>query len=188
VDNIATRAQVNKQMLYHYFGNKEDLYLAVLEAGYAKIRSHERELDLAVSDPIEAVRKLVRYTFHYFQENPEFIRLLNDENLYGAQHIQNSERIKSMHSPLISEISQILERGHAAGVIRGGVDPVQLYITIAAVSYFYLSNMATLSVIFDRDLRAPDAQQKRLAHIEDVIVDYLRTPASAKKTPKISAK
>lgn len=175
-------------MLYHYFGSKEDLYLAVLEAGYAKIRSHERELDLAVSDPVEAVRKLVRYTFHYFQENPEFIRLLNDENLYDAQHIKNSARIKSMHSPLISELSQILKRGHATGVMRDGVDPVQLYITIAAVSYFYLSNTATLSVIFDRDLKAAEAQEERLAHIEGVIVNYLRSSATTRRTAKLSAK
>lgn len=174
VDNIAARAGANKRMIYHYYGNKKQLFLAVLEAAYAEIRSHERELDLDHLEPIEAVRKLVAYTFTYFLEHPEFIRLLNNENLYDAVHIKSSKKIPKMHSPLVGQIEGVLARGQEAGIFRNGVDPVQLYISVAAVGYFYLSNASTLGTIFGRDLKTKKALKERLDHIEGVILGYLR--------------
>jgi hypothetical protein len=67
----------------------------------------------------------------------------------------------------------ILERGRATGVFRGGVDPLQLYISIAGIAYFYLSNQHTLSTIFGRDLMSPKALNERLSHICDVILGYV---------------
>ena len=67
----------------------------------------------------------------------------------------------------------LLARGHAAGVVRGGVDAVQLYISIAGLSYFYLSNNHTLSAIFGRNLLSPKARSERLSHITDVILGYV---------------
>ncbi|MDJ0951156.1 MAG: TetR/AcrR family transcriptional regulator [Alphaproteobacteria bacterium] len=174
VDAIADRAGTNKRMLYHYFGNKEDLFLAVLERTYESIRSHERELELRNLDPVAAVRELVLYTFSYFIAHPEFIRLLNNENLYDAQHVNGSKRIREMHSPLVAQIADVLERGARAGVFRSGVDPVHLYITIAAVGYFYLSNASTLSAIFGRNLRSRKALKERQEHAVDVVLGYLR--------------
>jgi AcrR family transcriptional regulator len=174
VDAIAARAGINKRMLYHYYGNKDDLFLAVMENAYAEIRSHEHELELDRLDPVAAVRELVNYTFNYFVDKPSFIRLLNTENLHEARHIKRSKRIPEMHSPLIVQIERVLERGAAAGVLRTDVDPVQLYISIASLGYFYLSNIHTLETIFDKDLHAPRALAGRLAHIEDVVIGYLR--------------
>lgn len=173
VNQIATRAGVNKRMLYHYFGNKEDLFLAVLEAVYHDIRTHEQELHLEELTPTEAMRQLVDYTFDYYIANPHFIKLLNNENLYGARHLKRSKKIPKMHSPLVSLLESVLARGVRDKVFRKGVDPVQLYISIAGVCYFYMSNIDTLSTIFQQNLRVPRAIKERREHAADVILGYL---------------
>lgn len=174
VDAIALRAGANKRMLYHYYGNKEDLFVAVLEHAYQGIRNHEQALDLQSVDPDSAMRELIRFTFGYFVDHPEFIRLLNNENFYGASHIKRSRRVLAMHTPLVGQLSQVLRRGEASGVFRAGVDPVQLYITVAGLGYFYLSNAATLGTIFGVDLTEDRALESRLTHITEVILGYLQ--------------
>ena len=130
--------------------HKDDLFLYVLERAYEKIRSHEEKLDLENLVPEDAVRELVKFTFSYHHKNPEFMRLLNNENLYKAEHIKKSKKIKQMHSPFVELITDVLKRGENAGVFRKNVDPVQFYVTVASVAYFYLSNVYTLSHIFGR--------------------------------------
>ena len=71
-------------------------------------------------------------------------------------------------------ISALLARGAKARVFRAGVDPVELYITIAALGFFYLSNRHTLSTIFGRDLAAPKSIAAREQHIVDVVLNYLK--------------
>ncbi|MEJ8570561.1 TetR/AcrR family transcriptional regulator [Microbaculum marinum] len=181
VDAIAERAGANKRMLYHYFGNKEALYLVVMEHAYEAIRTAEQELELESREPVDAIRELVRFTFNYFVEHPEFMRLLNNENLYNAQYIRQSNRIKALHFPLVGYIGEVLERGERQGLFRSGVDPVQLYISIAGIGYFYLSNSATLETIFDRDLHSEQALQVRLDHITAIIVDYLTTTSGDRR-------
>jgi len=173
VDRIAERAGINKKLIYYYFGNKEKLFLAALETTYADIRAAERELNLEALAPIDAVRRLVEFTWQYFLDHPEFLTLVNSENLHGARHLKHSKRVREMHSPLAHLLGEILERGRKEGVFRGGVDPVQLYISIAALGYFYLSNNATLSTIFGRNLMAPKALSERLSHVTEVVLGYL---------------
>lgn len=174
VDRISARAGVNKRMLYYYYGNKEDLFLAVLEASYARIRNAERALHLADLDPLEAMRKLVAFTWNYYLAHPEFLTLLNSENLHRARHVKRSQNIVAMHSPFVAMIKQVLKRGARAGQFRRGVDPVQLYISIAALGYFYLSNRYTLSAIFERELLAPRHKAERLKHMTALVLGYLR--------------
>jgi AcrR family transcriptional regulator len=174
VDEIAERAGANKRMLYHYFGNKEDLFLAALETVYADIRRHELTLDLEHQAPADAMRALVVFTWEYFVQNPHFITMLNSENLHRARHLARSEGIRAMHSPLIRLIAGILERGAAAGTMRADVDPMQLYISIASLGYFYHSNIHTLSAIFGRDFASPAERARRCDHIVEVILGYLR--------------
>jgi AcrR family transcriptional regulator len=173
IDSIAERAGINKRLLYYYFGNKESLFLAVLEQTYADIRNAERELHLETADPAEAVRRLVAFTWNHYLAHPEFITLLNSENLHRARHLKRSRRIREMNSPLIQTLGDVLERGRREGVFRGGVDPVQLYISIAGIAYFYLSNTHTLSTIFGRDLMSPKALSERLSHITEVVMGYV---------------
>ena len=176
VDRIAERAKANKRMLYYYFGAKEALYLAALEAAYERIRGEEQQLDLAHLPPEQALRELVAFTWRYFLAHPEFMSLLNTENLYRARHLKRSRKIRALHSPLVSTLSSLLERGARDGVFRPGVDPVQLYVSIAALGYFYLSNSHTLSTIFGRNLRSRAALAARLAHVTELVVAALKSP------------
>ena len=173
VDRIADQAAVNKRLIYYYFGNKDDLFQAVLERTYADIREAEQALHLDAMDPVEAIRQLVSFTWHYYLEHPEFITLLNSENLHLAKHLKQSERIQEMNSPLVALLAGVLERGRSQGLFRDGVDPIQLYISIASVCYFYLSNNHTLSAIFGRDLRTPKALAQRLSHMKELVLGYV---------------
>lgn len=174
VDAIAQRAGANKRMIYHYFGGKDGLYLAVLEAAYEAIRVAELDLHLADRDPVDGMRELVLFTWRYFLKHPEFLSLLGTENLNKASYLKRSSRIRELHSPLVGIISTLLERGETARVFRAGVDPVQLYVTIASLGFFYLSNVHTLSTIFGRDLSAPKSIEARGQHIVDVVLNFLK--------------
>src|ERR1700749_3924093 len=173
VDRIAAKAGANKRMLYYHVGNKEDLYLTVLEAAYEKIRAEERTLDLEHLDPPEAIETLIAFTWNYFLRNPEFLALLNSENMARAKHLKRSTKVKSMHSPFVEMIRTVVRRGVSTGDFQVAVDPVQLYISIAALAFFYLSNSATLSVIFGRDLLSKEARDERLEHIVGLVLAAL---------------
>lgn len=174
VDRIAEAAGTNKRMLYYHVGNKESLYLAVLEGAYEHIRVTERTLSLETLNPPDAIARLIGFTWRYFIDHPEFMALLNIENLHRAELLKTSDKVPSMHSPFVQMIAEVLERGVEQGIFRVGVDPVQLYISIAGLSYFYLSNVHTLSVIFRRDLMAEPAQAARLDHMVELVLQSLR--------------
>jgi hypothetical protein len=118
-------------------------------------------------------RRLVAFTWDHYLKHPEFLTLLNSENLHRARHLKNSVRIREMNSPLIQTLGDVLDRGRREGLFRGGVDPLQLYISIAGLAYFYLSNNPTLSVIFGRDLMTAKALSQRLSHITEVVMGYV---------------
>ena len=170
VDRIAARAGANKRMLYYYFRDKDNLFLAALEGRYAHIRAAERGLDLEQVDPRLALRRLVEFTWNYFLEHPEFMTLLNSENLHKGRHVRHSRSVPEMHMPLVETLRGVLRRGERAGVFRKGIDPVQLYISIAAEGYFYLSNRYTLSQIFGRDLMTRAALAERSRHNAEMIL------------------
>ena len=174
IERIAEAARTNKRMLYYYFGNKEGLFLAALEATYDDIRAAERALNLTALAPLDAIERLVRFTWDYFVEHPEFMMMLNSENLHKASHLKKSKQIPAMNSPLIATMATILKRGASAGTIRKGVDPLQLYISIAALAYFYLSNASTLSVTFGRDVLAKPEMKQRIEHIVELVITGLR--------------
>ncbi|MEZ5670783.1 MAG: TetR/AcrR family transcriptional regulator [Alphaproteobacteria bacterium] len=173
VDEIAARAGINKRMIYVYFGNKERLFLAVLEEAYADIRASERQLHLADLAPRAAIERLVAFTWDYYLRHPGFLRLINSENLHKARHIKKSQRIREIHPPFISMVREVLDRGVASGDFRPGIDPNQLYISIAALGYYYLTNQYTLSVIYNRELGAPAALAERLDAILDMVLRYV---------------
>jgi len=173
VDRIAERAGLDKRLIYHYFESKDSLFLAVLEDTYRNIRLAEQRLHLVDLPPAEAVRRLTEFTWNYYLEHPEFLTLLNSENLHRGRHLEQSKRARELNSPLIQTLADILERGRAEGIFRGGIDPLQLYISIAGLSYFYLSNNHTLSAIFGRNLLSPKARSERLSHMCDVILGYV---------------
>ncbi len=173
VSEIADKAGVNKQLVYHYFGSKEDLYLAVLENAYREIRESERNLDLEGLPPSDAMRKLVEFSFDYLESHREFVSLVTDENIHLGQRMGVSERMVSMNRPIIDLIRGTLSRGEQSGEFREGLDALQVYLSIAALSFFYFSNRHTLSRIFDHDLGSPDAIDERRRHVVDFAIAAL---------------
>jgi AcrR family transcriptional regulator len=175
VDSIAARAKANKRLLYHYFGNKEALYEAVLLDAYQEIRRGERELHIGQYDPVEAIDRVIRFTFRHFLANPWFPRLLSVENLQNARFVKKIKNLDEIRSPIVGELHDIVKRGHELGIFRTDVDPMQLYISIISLCYFYVSNMQTLSVVFGKDLSQFALIQDREAQAVQMVVDYLRT-------------
>ena len=183
-DEIARSAGINKRMIYHYFGSKDALFQAVLEKVYADIRGSEAKLELTSRDPVEAMGQLVSFSFDWFLGHPEFVKLLNEENLHLGRHVRRSSAARSLNMPLVEMIGTLLERGAGSGQFRPGVDPIELYISIAGVSYFYFSNRHTLSAIFGRDLGSDEALERRRQHAVALILGYLRAdPAVDRSRP-----
>lgn len=174
VDLIAASAGVNKQLVYHYYGSKEGLYREALESVYAQLREKERALSLADREPAEAMAALVGFSFDYLSEHPEFISLLVDENRNGGQHIRESKVVQQMHLPLLELLEATLARGVADGVFRRDYDAINLYISVAGLSYFFFSNNHTLSVIFAKKLSSHAAHVQRRKHVIEFTLNALR--------------
>jgi AcrR family transcriptional regulator len=173
IDAIARRANINKRMLYHYFGGKEALYVEVLELSYASIRAAESELDLGHRDPREAVRALVLFTWHYYLDHPEFLSLLGTENLLRGKFVKRSERVVAMNSPLIAALQDVLDRGRKAKLFRDAIDPLDVYLSIAGLGFFYLSNRWTLSTVFRRDLMDSAELTRWGEHMVEMILTFV---------------
>src|SRR3954452_9890516 len=173
-DDNSARARGQQQLVYHYFGDKDALYLAVLEWVYEEIRAQERKLNLEGLPPEKAIKKLIESSFDHLAAHPDFILLLNDENRGGARHVRGSRKLEAMHSPLVSMVSKILSQGVKAGTFRRGINPVHLYISIAGLSYFFFSNTPTLSAIFGKDLSSAAAKSARRKHVVDLVLQSLR--------------
>lgn len=163
VDRIAARAKSNKRMLYHYFGNKDALFAITVENAYEQFRDKEAGLHLDSLDPVSAMQRLVEFVWDYFIVNPEFITLVNSENLHKAKHLKASKRTTDMSRKFVARMQVLLSRGEATGVFRHGLDPVQVNISIAAIAYYYLTNRFTGSIVFERDLMTKEALASRLA-------------------------
>lgn len=173
VDVVAEEAGANKRMIYYYFGSKEDLYLAVLERVYTDMRVAEAELALEAMAPLAAITCLAEFKFDYPAQHPHLIPLLNSENLLGGEYLRRSLRLREMQISLIARLEAILARGAADGTLRPGIDPLHLYLTISAISYFYFSNNPTLSTAFGRDLATADERAARRRHVVDVVTRYI---------------
>lgn len=148
VDEIARSAGVSKPMIYEYFGDKDAIYAAALREAYVQIREGESALDLGGLSPDAAIEALVEFTMEHFRKNPWFISMLNTENLQGGNTIREIHDASDIQSTLIGEIAKILKRGQEMDQFRQNIDPVELYIFIASLCYFPISNIHTLRAVF----------------------------------------
>ena len=174
VARIAAAARCNIRMIYHYFGSKEHLYLAVLERAYKRIRAHERQLRLEAYEPVAGMRQLVEFTFDYLLEYPELVAMIRNENLLGARFLKNSRQVPQTTRPLVQSIEDLLARGRATGAFHAEADAVQLYITLLSLCFIHVSNRHTLSVMFQRDVSDPDWLRERRRHAVQVVLAYLQ--------------
>ncbi len=167
IDEISKAAKSYDRMIYYYFGSKEELFIAVLEETYRRFNEAESRLVLDADRPIESLQAVIRFMWGYYQRNPEFITLLNTENLHRGRHIAKSLRASEYSSAAIAVLGRVLKSGAAQGVFRHDVVARDVYLTIAAMGYFYLSNRFTLSAFLGEALDSEPA----LAHWEQVIID-----------------
>ncbi len=174
IDAIADAMQTSKRMIYYYFGSKEGLYLHVLEEWYKKIRAIEAGLHLEDLPPEQALQTLVHTTVTNHFANPGFVRMVMNENIHHAEFLARSPNTQSINRPAIETLRALYERGVAEGVFRKGIDPLELHLSISALSFFNVSNRATLALIFKHDIGAKKHFAQRRAHIVDMVMRYVR--------------
>ncbi|MGN6468767.1 MAG: TetR/AcrR family transcriptional regulator [Rhizobiaceae bacterium] len=173
IDEIAARTRASKRMIYYYFDDKEGLYLAALEDAYRLVREGEAKLDTAGLPPIEALRKLVEFTFDHHQSHEEFIRMVMIENIHHGEYLDRSQVIRELNVRAIDNIAEIYSRGVKEGVFREGLDPLELHWQVSALCFFNVSNRATFSKIFGRDLSAEDHVDTLRRNVVDMVLRFV---------------
>jgi AcrR family transcriptional regulator len=176
VDRIAARSRSNKRMLYHYFGNKEALFSRTLEDAYGDFRRAETALNIEADEPLLALRRLMEFTWGYYLANPEFITLVNSENLHKARHIKLSSAMEDMNKAFVVRMRDLLKRGAAAGVFRADLDPVQILIALAGLGFHYLNNRYTGEIVYGRDMMGTEALRARREFNVNAILRIACTP------------
>ncbi|HEY9065184.1 MAG TPA: TetR/AcrR family transcriptional regulator [Burkholderiaceae bacterium] len=167
VEQISKAAKSYDRMIYYYFGSKEGLFIAVLEEMYRRFNEAESKLRLDASQPVESLHAVIRFMWGYYLKNPEFITLLNTENLHRGAHIAKSTSAREYSSAAVNVLGEVLASGARRKLFRADASARDVYLMIAALGYFYLSNRYTLSAFLGEDLDAADA----LAHWEAFVID-----------------
>ena len=171
---IATRAKCNIRMLYHYFGNKEGIYLASLELVYTRLRAREEALNLLQRDPETGMAALVEFTYDQKLSHKEFIKMIDIENIRQEKFLRQSKSVPQGAMPLVKSIAILLRRGQKQGIFRKRVDPVQLYVSILSLSYVHISNKHTLSITFGQDLTDSEWLAARRKHVREMVLGFLK--------------
>ena len=174
VDEIAATTKTSKRMIYYYFGSKEGLYLATLEAKYKKVRDTENQLNLAHMAPEAALRCLVAVTFDHHLNNEDYIRMVMNENMNRAKYLKQSPQVQDLNRPAIQILTDIYERGVASGVFRAGLDPADIHASISALAFFNVSNRHTFGLIFQQDNHSPAYVAMRRENIVEMILRYVK--------------
>jgi AcrR family transcriptional regulator len=178
VERILAKSKANPRMLYHHFGSKAELYVVVLETALGELRKAELRLDLEKAEPLAGLLQLFDFMNDHFENNPTLVRLFTNENLLKARFMKTSPHIHEMSSPVLAMISYLIERGNASGSLSGSLDPLRVYVLMVALCQFHLSNVHTLSVIFDQDLSARAWRELRKRDARAMLEAYLSVPAS----------
>lgn len=173
VNRIVKKAGSNPRMIYHYFGSKSQLYLAVLEEALGTLRREELLIDVEHLDPREGLLQLFDFMAHHFENNRHLVRLFQGENVLRAKYIRKSARVSEMSSPVLAMIERLIARGTKAGHWSHEIDALRLYILMVALSQFHLSNGYTLSVIFGRDLFDADWRKDRALDARRMLAAFL---------------
>ena len=179
VEQISKAAKSYDRMIYYYFGSKEELFIAVLEEMYARFNEAESDLRLDLGEPVGALEAIVEFMAGYYQKHPEFVTLLNAENLHRGKHIAKSLRAHEYSSPAIAVLDRVLKSGADHGHFRDDVRARDVYLMIAALGYFYVSNRFTLSAFLAEELDTPEAFAQWRRFVSDAV---LRTVAVAPAT------
>jgi AcrR family transcriptional regulator len=181
VERISRAGRSSDRMIYYYYESKEKLYLAVLEGVYAELGAAESALVLDASQPVRALTELVAFTWHYYLDHPEFVALLSNENLQRGRLITRSVKVKQLSRPVLDILGTILAEGARQKLFRRDLDVHQVYLTLAALGYFYCSNRYTLSSFLGSDLMRADRCAAWLAEITRVMLAAVAAPGAKRK-------
>jgi AcrR family transcriptional regulator len=173
VDEIAERTRTTKRMIYYYFGGKEGLFLAVLEAAYRRIRELEQSLHAGDLEPVDAIRRIAELTFDHHVDHPDFIRLVSVENIHRGRHLEKVESLRELGAPAATVLDEVLARGRESGELRADVDAVDVHMLISAYCVFQVANSATFGFLFGRDMLAPDVRERHRRILGDIVVGWL---------------
>ncbi|SFZ84715.1 transcriptional regulator, TetR family [Devosia enhydra] len=176
IDEIAAKTRASKRMIYYYFGDKEGLYLSALENAYRRVREGEAQLDIEGLAPLDALRRLVEFTFDHHHQHEDFIRMVMIENIHHGEYLERSKVIRQLNVTAIGTIEQIYARGLKDGLFREGLDPIELHWQISALCFFNVSNRATFSHLFGRDFGAPGAQEALRRNAVDMVTRHVVRP------------
>jgi AcrR family transcriptional regulator len=174
ISRIVNKADTNPRMIYHYFGSKSGLYLAVLEAAFAGLRREELSIDVAEVDPLEGVLRLFDFMNAHFERSRDFVSLVRGENMLRAKFMRKSSRIREISSPVLAMVERLLARGAALGHFPEDLDGLRLYVLMVALAQFHLANAHTLSIIFDRDLSDVNWRRERAADARRMLARFLQ--------------
>jgi AcrR family transcriptional regulator len=172
VDEIAEKINSSKRMIYYYFGGKEQLYRAVLEQAYAKIRSLESAANYAAMNAEDALQQYVGQTFDYHAEHPEFVRLVMNENIHYGAHIGAVPGLKDRNRSVIATLQAIIDKGVKEKRFRSGLDPVELHMLVSSLCFYNVSNRYTFAANFGVDIGSPKVARRRRELIIDAILRY----------------
>jgi AcrR family transcriptional regulator len=170
VEKISSAAKSVDRMLYYYFGNKEGLFIAVIEDMYRQMNEAEAELDLDTDQPVQALKEVIAFVMNYYRHHPEFVTLLNTENLHQGRHIVKLDQAAQYSSPAIDVIRRILHTGVQQGLFRQDVVARDVYLLIVSTGYFYMSNRFTLSAFMGEDLQATQAVEDWQHFVTDTVL------------------
>lgn len=179
VEKISSLAKSYDRMIYYYYGSKEGLFVAVLEGIYQRMDEAEARVAPDPANPVEALKIVIRFKLDYYRRNPEFVNLLNTENLHKGRHVSKLERRGEYSSHAVQIIARILESGAAQGLFRNDLNPRDVFLLIASAAYFYTSNRYTLAVFLGEDLDTPEAVQHWEAFVIDSVLRAVRAEAPA---------
>lgn len=184
VEKISKAARSVDRMIYYYYGNKEGLFVAVIEEIYRRFNEAEAELVLDLDDPVAALSEVVRFVLRYYRDHPEFVSLLNSENLHRGRHIVKSTHATAYSSTAIGTTDRVLQAGIARRVFRADITARNLYLIIAAAGYFHQSNRYTLSAFLGEDLEAPEALERWEAFVRDFVLRGIALDGARATRPK----
>jgi AcrR family transcriptional regulator len=181
MDAIAARTDTTRALINYYFGSKEKLYLAVLERVYAEIREAESHLELDHLPPVEAIRRIVEFTYNYYVEHEYFVRLVVAENQAKGRHMKRSPALRTINRPIVDRLGAVIARGQAEGAFRADVDPIDVHMAIAALGMFNVTNQYTFGAIFQRAMGAKGDVAGRRSQVAAIVLSWL-APASARQS------
>lgn len=171
IDEIAGKA--TKRKIYYYFEGKEELYRAVLERAYRRVRASESEVDIEAGTAVDALRTLIEHDVRYHSQHQELVRLVMNENILHGEQIKQIKGLQEGNRKAIDILGRIIARGEAEGSFRPGIDPVDLHMNVTALSFYNVSNQFTFAHNFGVDMTSPEAVERRVRQVADIIIAWV---------------